>query len=632
KTFSNQARLPRLPIPTLENLREKYLASVKPLLSEEAYARTEQVVNKFVSPEGLGQVLQQRLIEHDNAQEESWLEDLWLDQAYLGWRAPTLINSNWWTQFKDRDDVKPMLLKRPPPENVLTAFQIKRAAELITNLVNFNELVNNEQIPPEDVRGTPLCMNQYKHIFSASRIPGVKKDTIQTTWPAKATHIVVLTDDQIYKVEVTREDGKRIPIQELERLLFAVGRSSFETMPQPAIGALTAISRDKWAASYEHLKSLSPQNQVNLDIINSALFVLCLDKKSNHKNFNISSQQFFHNGDARNRWFDKTFQLIVASNGRAGVNGEHSPLDAVIPSNMFDYILENEPAVDPEGASVSPYLPLPVKLEWVVDDVIESAIEAAQEESLALIEKTQHVILQSTVYGHRFMKEVAQSSPDAFVQLLLQLVWYRMRKTPTAVYESISTRFFNHGRTETARSMTSETLAFIKAFDDDNITYDEKRILCGKALIAQAAVAKSASYGQGIDRHLLGLRAMIRPSDSAKDTIFTDPAFATSMHFRLSTSSIQGKHHWGGFGPAVDDGYGISYAIDLDGIKFSVSCRKDVKAINPKKFRIVLERTMIDLMAMFPKRTEVWGKNWKAEQKAAKVEQKYFEQMRDLKD
>lgn len=28
------------------------------------------------------------------------------------------------------------------------------------------------------------------------------------------------------------------------------------------------------------------------------------------------------------RWFDKMFQLIFFKNGRAGLNGEHTPLDA----------------------------------------------------------------------------------------------------------------------------------------------------------------------------------------------------------------------------------------------------------------------------------------------------------------
>ena len=40
----------------------------------------------------------------------------------------------------------------------------------------------------------------------------------------------------------------------------------------------------------------------------------------------------FHAGDGSNRWFDKAFCLIVTNDGRAGVNGEHAPLDALVAS------------------------------------------------------------------------------------------------------------------------------------------------------------------------------------------------------------------------------------------------------------------------------------------------------------
>ena len=47
-----------------------------------------------------------------------------------------------------------------------------------------------------------------------------------------------------------------------------------------------------------------------------------------------------HNFDGSNRWFDKPIQLIVANNGRAGVNAEHTPVDAMAAGRAFNYILE----------------------------------------------------------------------------------------------------------------------------------------------------------------------------------------------------------------------------------------------------------------------------------------------------
>ncbi len=49
----------------------------------------------------------------------------------------------------------------------------------------------------------------------------------------------------------------------------------------------------------------------------------------------------FH-GNVNNRWFDKSFQLIVTPNGAVGANVEHAPLDATVGGQLFEYILASE--------------------------------------------------------------------------------------------------------------------------------------------------------------------------------------------------------------------------------------------------------------------------------------------------
>src|SRR3954454_21506644 len=77
KTFSNQHKLPRLPIPSLEESTRKYLNSLRPLLSSENLAQTERHVKDFIKPGGLGQILQQRLIDVDRISPHNWLNDTW---------------------------------------------------------------------------------------------------------------------------------------------------------------------------------------------------------------------------------------------------------------------------------------------------------------------------------------------------------------------------------------------------------------------------------------------------------------------------------------------------------------------------------------------------------------------------
>jgi carnitine O-acetyltransferase len=141
---------------------------------------------------------------------------------------------------------------------------------------------------------------------------------------------------------------------------------------------------------------------------------------------------------------------------------------------MFDYVISkyfliniSEPAVNPLGAKDG--LDLPTKLVWDIDEDIEKHIAVAEKTALELINDTESCLIQTDLYGSRFIKEIAKCSPDAYIQLVLQLAYWRVHQNVTAVYESASTRLFKHGRTETVRSMSSDSLAFIKAFDDDEV-------------------------------------------------------------------------------------------------------------------------------------------------------------------
>ena len=64
-TFSQQQKIPRLPIPTLEETSKRYLLSLQPLLSGNEYTHAEGIVNDFIKPNGLGQTLQKRLQDYD---------------------------------------------------------------------------------------------------------------------------------------------------------------------------------------------------------------------------------------------------------------------------------------------------------------------------------------------------------------------------------------------------------------------------------------------------------------------------------------------------------------------------------------------------------------------------------------
>jgi len=55
--------LPKLPVPSLEQTLERYLATVKPIVNEGQYERTRAMVKAFGSSNGPGPRLQEKLLQ-----------------------------------------------------------------------------------------------------------------------------------------------------------------------------------------------------------------------------------------------------------------------------------------------------------------------------------------------------------------------------------------------------------------------------------------------------------------------------------------------------------------------------------------------------------------------------------------
>lgn len=72
-------------------------------------------------------------------------------------------------------------------------------------------------------------------------------------------------------------------------------------------------------------------------------------------------------------------------------------------------------------------------------------------------------------YGKSQIKKFGVS-PDAFAQMAIQLAYFKMYGVCRATYESSGTRKFRHGRTETGRSVSVESVAWVKAMQDPDVS------------------------------------------------------------------------------------------------------------------------------------------------------------------
>eukprot|EP00835_Amoeboradix_gromovi_P005838 NODE_596_length_6276_cov_0.384977.p1 type:complete len:599 gc:universal NODE_596_length_6276_cov_0.384977:438-2234(+) len=575
-TFSNQSKLPRLPIPSLNDSLVYYMASVKAIQDNKASInKTAAKVNSF---EAVGNKLRQFLQAYDEKQPNSWLEKIWLDKAYNIWRVPIMVNVNWWTLF--RDVPKYSVRNTTGYSDV----QLNRASSLVHALLQMNNAINKQLLPSDKLKnGQYMCMNQLKCMFQAYRTPVNPIDQTRTLWPTDSNHIVVLIDDQLFKMQV----DPKWKISDFKYLFEKITNTEIDKR-QSHVGAFTAIDRAQWASMYSKL-SKDELNKESLDTIKNALFAVALDNVG-WDDQSSSVKALFHNY-GKNRWFDVGLTIAIDNNGRAGCNGEHSPCDAIVPANMFDHILKNEENAQLPSTAVNGEIK---QLKFNIARETEVDIANAEKAASQYAANIEVELLHFNDYGSDFIKKLGKCSPDAFIQLVLQLSYYKTHGHIDATYESASTRLFKHGRTETCRSASSEMKEFVKLFY--RTSPGRRWELADKPMKSHVAQLTRCTQGLGIDRLFLGLKEMsILHKDELSDAehkiikdFYEDLNFQKSNTFILSTSNVSpGTWHYGGFGPVAVNGYGVNYSIANDGLKFSISGWKGTKAnINELKSNI----------------------------------------------
>ncbi|KAI9819757.1 MAG: Carnitine O-acetyltransferase mitochondrial [Phylliscum demangeonii] len=546
-----QDGLPRLPVPTLQETVQRYLKSVHPLLNPSEFRHTQDVAAAFLQPGGQGEELQKRLVaRREDPSCRNWLIEWWNDGGYLCPRDPVVPYVSYF--YSHRDDRR----RRNPA---------KRAAAITTAALEFKKQVDGKTLEPEYMKGLPLSMDQYEWMFNCCRIPAATRDYPRKYPSAGNEHIVVIRRNQFFKV-MHEQAGRPLNTSELELQFNRVYQTAEEI---PAVGLLTSENRDVWAKARDQLLQADPANQTALETIESASFVVCLDD-ARPVTLEERAHQYWH-GDGSNRWYDKPLQFIINDNGTSGFLGEHSMMDGTPTHRLNDYVnmVIFGDQLDFSNPSVRSHLPEPQLVRFRAPAAIQRAIADAGVHFAAVIGQHELVVQAYQGYGKALIKQF-RCSPDAYVQLIIQLAYHKMYGQSRPTYESAATRRFQLGRTETCRSVSDESLAFCQAMADPSATPDACRDRFRRALAAHVAYISHATDGRGVDRHLLGLRNLVRAAEPIPP-LFTDPAYAYSSTWFLSTSQLSSEYFNGyGWSQVVDDGYGIAYMINENSIQFNL--------------------------------------------------------------
>ena len=310
------------------------------------------------------------------------------------------------------------------------------------------------------VNAYPLDMSQYFRLFNATRIPKAKRDELYTN--DKGRHLLVMKNGNMYVFDAVDRDGNLVKPAEIQAHLKYI---LSDTAPAPAfpLGVLTSENRDVWAGLREKLQAAG--NAEALGLVDSAIFCLCLDEEVMRDHIHISHNML--HGDGCNRWYDKSFSIILAKDGQAAINFEHSWGDGVAVLRFQNEVFKDSterPIVGPGSQPAAVDSASAVRrLEFKLDAALENGIAKAKENFNEAVSKLKIDALQFMKGGKNQLKK-KKISPDAVAQLSFQMGFLRQYGQTVATYESCSTAAFKHGRTETIRPATIHTKQCAEAF------------------------------------------------------------------------------------------------------------------------------------------------------------------------
>ena len=625
--YSEQDSLPNLPVSSIADTIERLKASCLALVSNQNDKRHNKERDDFLKackefPEQAKEI--QQLLENRATREDNWLQKWWNQIGYLSVRDPSPINVNYIFNFPKANH---KLSGRVNP--------LERGARLLHSVYAFSEQVRSGNLLQDRFgkQQTPLCSSMYKYMFYSCRIPKQDQDLYRIYnyndegSPATVPkHAVVSARGHYFSVDlIDPSDGRPYSVRELELALEdCVAQASSLDENSAAdiwrnIGILTTTNRDDWALNREFLVESVHGMRESLSQLESGLVLLCLESNDGSSDItntaidSLSQNSRTYLMGRQGRWYDKSLQFIITPTGNLGLNGEHSMMDGMPAVRLQDYILKQETAEESKTAvqtqtkvesspSVKPIFASPTILDHQGKTELQK-IESMKNKAAFDFDTVRNSLdleVQSfRGYGSEWIKKHGKCSPDAYVQMSIQLAMGKLSTTmnigggsgnyvPRATYESTQVRPFKYGRTETTRSLSAQSVEWVEAMLNRKCStfgsgQDEAvqllKALFHKATDAHVDYIRKASKGLGVDRHLFGLQ-MILAEQKGKNgagtlpevTLFRDPLFARSKQWLVSTSTLPSNP---GFGPVVvPEGVGIAYDVRSDHIYFTCTSYK----------------------------------------------------------
>jgi carnitine O-acetyltransferase len=166
------------------------------------------------------------------------------------------------------------------------------------------------------MRGTPLDMTQYTRLFGTARVPTDQGCRIDTDPLSK--HVVVLRRGQFFWFDVLDSHHRPLLTERalqlnLEAIVAEADKTDMHEMAAGAVGVLSTENRKVWAKRRDAMLE-DATNRAMIEIVDSALFVVCLDDTAPQSPNELAESMLCGTykidrgaqvGTCCNRWYEK---------------------------------------------------------------------------------------------------------------------------------------------------------------------------------------------------------------------------------------------------------------------------------------------------------------------------------------
>ncbi|SMF79885.1 choline/carnitine O-acyltransferase [Pseudobacteriovorax antillogorgiicola] len=366
-----------------------------------------------------------------------------------------------------------------------TSVQLERAVKLC--VATYELYRSMEQISTCEERNIKLDSTPFLRILGSERAPGVSKDLHKKT--EYYSHFMAMYRGNFFKIPLSVDPG--------DVMSYLLGVMECQS-PECYVGLGTILERPRWAYWKEKISNSHFINSINFKEISNSLFVLCLD---NNKIVNTHDFVKCVRDTYKNRYFDKSMQLICFASGDAGLSYEHSFADGHHINQFAREVYRRSLQVEVDNAEIKRVSPL----HWI--DVPDEFVRLVQRKETDAKEAMKHSFFFDSTIDTNLCQRL-KILPDAVLQLLLQTVALRCSGRMVSASEAIHMRHTKGGRYETINTLSQHSKEFAIAWSEFIESSNQKQLASG---ILQRLQAASDSHKLKVIRCKKGHEGLLAP-------------------------------------------------------------------------------------------------------------------------